>query len=99
MGATSFHGLMFCGAFVSHSPVPPALGIIVLVALHDVLVDLNAVIPSVASKMPNLGVLAGLRAHAPLWYAYAEVATLLFLLANLAIKRDLSVLLQMFLLY
>ena len=29
--ATSFHGLMFCGAFVSNSPVPPALGIIVLV--------------------------------------------------------------------
>lgn len=97
--ATSFHGLMFCGAFVSNSPVPPALGIIVLVSLHDVLVDLNALIPSVSSKMPDLGVLTGIRAHAPLWCAYAEVATVLFLLVNVALKRDLSVLLQMFLLY
>lgn len=97
--ASSFQGLMFCGAFVSNSPVPPALGIIVLVALHDVFVDLNAVVPSVASKMPDLGLLGGLRAHAPMWCAYAEVATVLFLLVNVAVKRDLSVLLQMFLLY
>jgi len=97
--ATSFQGMMFCGAFVSSAPVPPALGIIILVALHDVLVDLNATIPAVASKMPDLGVTSGLRAHAPLWCAYAEVATVVFLLINLVVKRDISGLLQLFLLY
>ena len=68
-------------------------------SLHDVLVDLNALIPSVASKLPDLGVLSGIRAHAPLWCAYAEVVTVLFLLVNVGLKRDLSVLLQLFLLY
>ena len=146
--ATSFHGMMFCGAFISNTPVPPAVGIIMLVALHDLLTDLNtvSVTASVMSKMPDLGVRSGLRAHAPLWYgrvcssllaacclltapcslllaaccllfatcylllahshtllagrcAYAEASVVFYLLVQLVMKRDISSLLQIFLLY
>lgn len=99
--ATSFHGMMFCGAFISNTPVPPAVGIIMLVAFHDLLTDLNtvSVTAAVVSKLPDLGIRSGLRKHAPLWCAYAEVSVVLYLLIQLAMKRDLSSCLQIFLLY
>lgn len=101
--ATSLHGMMFAGAFLNSTPCPPALGCLLLVSLHDLLVDVNGLlesrIPSLAGKLSGVfgSAKTGLRTHCPYFCAWFEVATVVFLLIQLATPK--RAFLQLFLMY
>ena len=72
---------MFAGAFLNSTPCPPALGCLLLVSLHDLLVDVNGLlesrIPSLAGKLSGVfgSAKTGLRTHCPYFCAWFEVGS------------------------